>query len=779
MTNKQKFNRIDQSKLEQKQVDVLQQIKQKTNNFTAKDEELNKKISSALDNIISALQQKNPEALKPARGRTAKGTTTKKAKTTPTKSKSGVMKLAKEIRKQDETWADARKRASEMIKNQKTKVSAKVDTEIKKLLAVVKKRKELQGFGKSDIQRDSVRKAKPKGKRVVTKQGTTSNQYGTFQNKLGRKYYENRDNHSDRLAPKYPKNFPLLATGGSVTNERKHVNKSEDYEVRYAMPRPNRKGYKGLRSFEVGGVMAQNQAVIDMATQPYVNYYLGEGASTGIYSRGGLFGKKAKVNRFSDEFASSDLIQELSKKYKGKDVIAFAYTDYGGDYLDKVAIEYFLENYPNNIVVENTSYFGKNAFVFGEPATKWIESTEDYPLGFEDFESYYYEQEFIQTENDFNYFLNELENDDEFVFEMDKSSILEYLMENYSGYFNMTTQGLDYNSSYLLDDLIDNGYISKNENYAKGGGVRKVGNREYALGRNWTNDHRHTNKSEEHEVKYNRKSFFMSGGKVDTPKIYVADLEAYNSGKLVGQWMDLTDYDSAEELMEAIQKFLIKSGGEEYAIHDFENFPRSLYSEYMGEKDFEELYEMIDLAKQNDLPLEVVAQVVSEYDAKALEEFYRTFDDAEDFAQELVDDLGIESFNNFESYLYISDTDRRLLSQDMADSYVSDIEDEDGGNRLIEEAGLDVEEYEEADSDRQEEMLDEARQIVYDEYYDTWYEGLKDPYYFLVEEQGLYSSDDFVKANFVQIDYKELGEDLEQDYFYVNYNGNLYVFGLR
>ena len=600
MTNKQKFNRIDQSKLEQKQVDVLQQIKQKTNNFTAKDEELNKKISSALDNIISALQQKNPEALKPARGRTAKGTTTKKAKTTTTKSKSGVMKLAKEIRKQDETWADARKRASEMIKNQKTKVSAKVDTEIKKLLAVVKKRKELQGFNinKSDIQRDSVRKAKPRGKRVVTKAGTTSNQYGKdYPNKLGRKYYENRDNHSDRLAPKYPKNFPLLATGGSVTNERKHVNKSEDYEVRYAMPRPNRKGYKGLRSFEVGGVMAQNQAVIDMATQPYINYYLGEGASAGIY--------------------------------------------------------------------------------------------------------------------------------------------------------------------------------------AKGGGVRKVGNREYALGRNWTNDHRHTNKSEEHEVKYNRKSFFMSGGKVDTPKIYVADLEAYNSGKLVGQWMDLTDYDNAEELMEAIQKFLIKSGGEEYAIHDFENFPRSLYSEYMGEKDFEELYEMIDLAKQNDLPLEVVAQVVSEYDSKAVEDFYRTFDDAEDFAQELVDDLGIESFNNFESYLYISDTDRRLLSQEMADSYVSDIEDEDGGNRLIEEAGLDVEEYEEADSDRQEEMLDEARQIVYDEYYDTWYEGLSDPYYFLVEEQGLYSSDDFAKANFVQIDYERLGEDLEQDYFYVNYNGNLYVFGLR
>jgi hypothetical protein len=54
------------------------------------------------------------------------------------------MKLAKEIRKPNESWIDARKRASEMMKNQKTKVSAKVDTEIKKLLAVVKKRKDLK-----------------------------------------------------------------------------------------------------------------------------------------------------------------------------------------------------------------------------------------------------------------------------------------------------------------------------------------------------------------------------------------------------------------------------------------------------------------------------------------------------------------------------------------------------------------------------------------------------------------------------------------------------------
>jgi antirestriction protein len=199
----------------------------------------------------------------------------------------------------------------------------------------------------------------------------------------------------------------------------------------------------------------------------------------------------------------------------------------------------------------------------------------------------------------------------------------------------------------------------------------------------------------------------------------------------------------------------------------------------MGQRDFEELYEMIDLAKDNDLPLEVVIQVVSEYGTSAVDEFMGKYDSADDFAQQLVDDTGIESFIDFERYLIVSDTDRRLLAQEMADNYVDDIRDEDGGNRLIEEANLDLSEYEEADEDRQEEMLDEAREIVYNEYYDTWYDGLSDPYYFLVEEQGLYSSQDFANASFVQIDYEAIAEALEYDYAFVYSDGDLYVFNIR
>lgn len=275
-------------------------------------------------------------------------------------------------------------------------------------------------------------------------------------------------------------------------------------------------------------------------------------------------------------------------------------------------------------------------------------------------------------------------------------------------------------------------------------------------------------------------SYAMGGGIEDSPRIYVADLEAYNDGRLNGEWLSLTDYNNADELMEAIQELLDKWGVEEYAIHDTEYIPSNLSSEYMGQRDFEQLYEMIDLANEYNLPLEVVQDVVSQFDASAVEEYQGKYDSAIDFAEQLVDETGIESFIDFQQYLDISNTDRRLLANDFADSYVDDIKNEDGGNRVIEEAGLDVSEYEEADSNRQDEMLDEAVEIVREEYYNTWYDGLDYPYYFLVEEQGLYSADDFAKANFVQIDYDKLADALEQDYTFIyDSNSDLYVFNIR
>ena len=193
--------------------------------------------------------------------------------------------------------------------------------------------------------------------------------------------------------------------------------------------------------------------------------YMAKGGSLkGKQKKLGLGGRVSNIN---DATATSDLKDELrSKMKKGDDVIHFAYTDYGGDFMDKVAIEYFEENYPKNTLSETTAYYGKNAFVFGKPATEWIESTEDYPLGFEDFESYYYEKQNEQENEDFERFLDDLKRDG---YEVSDEAI-GWLNEKKGGYYNITTQGLDFSYSDLEDELKEEGLITKDK-MAQGGGV--------------------------------------------------------------------------------------------------------------------------------------------------------------------------------------------------------------------------------------------------------------------------------------------------------------------
>lgn len=54
------------------------------------------------------------------------------------------------------------------------------------------------------------------------------------------------------------------------------------------------------------------------------------------------------------------------------------------------------------------------------------------------------------------------------------------------------------------------------------------------------------------------------------PYIYVADLAAYNDGDLRGEWIDAT-LDS-DDIQAEIDSMLEKSTGEEWAIHDYDDF---------------------------------------------------------------------------------------------------------------------------------------------------------------------------------------------------------------
>ena len=66
-------------------------------------------------------------------------------------------------------------------------------------------------------------------------------------------------------------------------------------------------------------------------------------------------------------------------------------------------------------------------------------------------------------------------------------------------------------------------------------------------------------------------------------RIYVADLSAYNNGKLHGVWIIATD--ELDDIQDQINDMLSKSPegfAEEYAIHDYEGFGGYSLGEYEG-----------------------------------------------------------------------------------------------------------------------------------------------------------------------------------------------------
>ena len=125
---------------------------------------------------------------------------------------------------------------------------------------------------------------------------------------------------------------------------------------------------------------------------------------------------------------------------------------------------------------------------------------------------------------------------------------------------------------------------------------------------------------------------------MDTPRIYVACLAAYNSGFLHGEWIDI-DKD-LEDVQDGIQKMLALSpikGAEEWAIHDFEGFGEYSLSEY------ESIDHVFELAKfiteHGDLGANLLGDYSIEEAVRLLEDNYQgAYDNEVDFAYYLFDE---------------------------------------------------------------------------------------------------------------------------------------------
>ena len=123
-------------------------------------------------------------------------------------------------------------------------------------------------------------------------------------------------------------------------------------------------------------------------------------------------------------------------------------------------------------------------------------------------------------------------------------------------------------------------------------------------------------------------------------RIYVADLAAYNNGKLHGIWIDVTQ--EIDDIQEQINELLANSpedDAEEYAIHDYEGFVGYSVSEY---ECIERAYDVACFIEEHG---EIAGELLSHFgdsidDAqKAIEENYcGCYASLADYAEELIEE---------------------------------------------------------------------------------------------------------------------------------------------
>ncbi len=115
-------------------------------------------------------------------------------------------------------------------------------------------------------------------------------------------------------------------------------------------------------------------------------------------------------------------------------------------------------------------------------------------------------------------------------------------------------------------------------------------------------------------------------------------------------------------------------------------------------------------------------------------------------------------------FITISDTDRRIISQEEADARYDEMSDDE----IADEVGADI--------DDEDFDVDDAREELKDKLSDEIYDELEDPVQYFVEDQGIYSIEDLMKASFVMIDTDEAASDAVSTdgvaHFLNHYDGN-------
>ena len=165
-----------------------------------------------------------------------------------------------------------------------------------------------------------------------------------------------------------------------------------------------------------------------------------------------------------------------------------------------------------------------------------------------------------------------------------------------------------------------------------------------------------------------------------------------------GQWIDLSKYKTGRDVIYAIADLMLKwskQNGEqieEVSVVDYDNIPRNLTHEWMGEKDYDLIIKGFALSNKKDIPFMVIGEMIGDYSHYFTDEnptdlneffeerYYGHFDNETDLANEYIDNLS--SIKNLPASYLENNFNYENYGQDERINMGSDNEEEFGYDKL-------------------------------------------------------------------------------------------------
>jgi antirestriction protein len=142
-----------------------------------------------------------------------------------------------------------------------------------------------------------------------------------------------------------------------------------------------------------------------------------------------------------------------------------------------------------------------------------------------------------------------------------------------------------------------------------------------------------------------------------TVSIYVGTYAKYNNGDISGEWVNLSDYSDAEELLARFAKIHEDESDPEYMIQDKDGEAciLSMIGESMSVDEWGTVFEKLAEIEDSHLDIEVISAYcagfgynLADVDISDIEDDYSgSYDSDEDFAEDMADQLGYEIPNQW------------------------------------------------------------------------------------------------------------------------------------